>query len=143
MNIVAAIAAIFSMLFNGLAPTAMIWLVRSAPRPNRKKFFPLLHPAAVAAWPLHRDAAAVASPELPERDRLSHSTIDLEKKMTKKMKGLGGILGGALLGFAYYFFIGCRSGSCPISGNPIISTIYGGVVGALVFLPGRSRKKAD
>jgi hypothetical protein len=63
--------------------------------------------------------------------------------MTKKVKWLGGIVGGALLGFAYYYFIGCRTGSCPISGNPFVSTLYGGLVGALIFMPGRSRKKSD
>ncbi len=39
---------------------------------------------------------------------------------------------GALAGFGYYWFIGCTSGSCPISSNPAFSTIYGGVVGWLV-----------
>ena len=39
----------------------------------------------------------------------------------------GGV--GALLGFAYYYYIGCYSGSCPIGSNPYISTIYGGVMG--------------
>jgi len=39
---------------------------------------------------------------------------------------------GAGLGFAYYRFIGCSSGTCPITSNPYISTIYGAVLGALV-----------
>lgn len=39
------------------------------------------------------------------------------------------VLGGAALGFAYYYFIGCTSGHCPITSNPIISTAYGGIVG--------------
>lgn len=61
--------------------------------------------------------------------------------MTNKMKWISGILGGAVLGFAYYYFIGCRTGSCPISGNPVISTLYGGLMGALIFMPGRNREK--
>ena len=38
---------------------------------------------------------------------------------------------GALGGFAYYKFIGCASGACPITSNPVISTIYGAVLGYL------------
>jgi hypothetical protein len=43
-----------------------------------------------------------------------------------------GIALGAVAGFAYYKFIGCASGACPITGNPVISTIYGAVMGALL-----------
>jgi len=38
------------------------------------------------------------------------------------------IIGGAL-GFAYYKFIGCSSGMCPITANPVASTLYGLLVG--------------
>lgn len=44
---------------------------------------------------------------------------------------LGAGLGGGL-GFAYYKFIGCSSGTCPLTSNPIISTIYGAVLGVLL-----------
>ena len=43
-----------------------------------------------------------------------------------------GIVVGALLGFAYYRFIGCASGSCPITSNPWASMIYGAVMGYMV-----------
>jgi Family of unknown function (DUF6132) len=36
---------------------------------------------------------------------------------------------GAVAGYAYYHFIGCTSGTCPISSNPYISTMYGGLMG--------------
>ena len=39
---------------------------------------------------------------------------------------------GALLGFALYKFVGCSSGTCPITSNPWISTIYGGIMGAVL-----------
>jgi hypothetical protein len=45
-----------------------------------------------------------------------------------------GIVIGAVLGYAYYRFIGCSSGTCPITGNPVISTIYGALMG--IFLSG-------
>ena len=41
------------------------------------------------------------------------------------------ILSGAAVGFAYYHYVGCMSGSCPITGNPFISTAYGAVIGAI------------
>lgn len=44
---------------------------------------------------------------------------------------LGAVIGGGL-GFAYYKFVGCSTGACPLTSNPIISTIYGSVVGALL-----------
>jgi hypothetical protein len=40
---------------------------------------------------------------------------------------------GAAGGYAYYYFIGCTSGACPISSNPYISTMYGGMIGALLI----------
>ena len=41
---------------------------------------------------------------------------------------------GALGGFAYYYFVGCRTGSCPISGNPWISTMYGAAMGLILTM---------
>ena len=40
---------------------------------------------------------------------------------------------GAVAGFAYYHYVGCASGTCPITGNPWVSTIYGAAVGALAI----------
>jgi len=44
------------------------------------------------------------------------------------------ILAGGLLGFGYYRFVGCRTGTCPLSRNPYISTIYGAVLGLMWYL---------
>ncbi|OQX83135.1 hypothetical protein B6D60_10980 [candidate division KSB1 bacterium 4484_87] len=50
---------------------------------------------------------------------------------------------GAVLGFAYYKFIGCRSGVCPITSNPFISTAYGALIGlVLSFNKKEDKKKA-
>jgi len=48
------------------------------------------------------------------------------------LKLLVGILVGGALGFAYYRFIGCASGACPLTSHPVLSTVYGAVLGALV-----------
>ena len=44
-----------------------------------------------------------------------------------------GILVGGIGGFAYYHFVGCASGTCPITSNPYISVIYGALLGYLLF----------
>jgi hypothetical protein len=44
-----------------------------------------------------------------------------------------GIALGAITGFAWYRFVGCSTGTCPITSNPWTSTLYGGVMGGLSF----------
>ncbi|NDV47201.1 hypothetical protein D0T49_09105 [Paludibacter sp. 221] len=45
---------------------------------------------------------------------------------------IGAIVGGGA-GFAYYYFIGCGTDTCPIRSNPLISILFGAVIGVLVF----------
>ena len=49
--------------------------------------------------------------------------------LTKYKWKLVGIFIGALAGFAYWYYIGCTSGTCPIQSNWHISTLYGGLIG--------------
>jgi hypothetical protein len=44
---------------------------------------------------------------------------------------LGLVLGG-IAGFAYYSYVGCATGSCPITSNPVISTAWGAGIGGLL-----------
>jgi hypothetical protein len=44
---------------------------------------------------------------------------------------IGPVLLGAASGFGYYKFVGCRTGTCPITSNPWISTLYGAMMGSL------------
>ena len=39
---------------------------------------------------------------------------------------------GAVFGFGWYKLAGCRTGACPLTGNPFVSTLYGIVVGVLI-----------
>ncbi|EKD27749.1 MAG: hypothetical protein ACD_79C00592G0001 [uncultured bacterium] len=43
---------------------------------------------------------------------------------------LGAIIGGAV-GFAIGYFGKCTSGACPLTSNPIISTIIGIAIGTM------------
>ena len=47
---------------------------------------------------------------------------------------------GALLGYAYYYFVGCTNG-CPLSSNWYITTGYGLLMGLTMAFPGK--KKSD
>ena len=40
---------------------------------------------------------------------------------------------GALGGYLYYYYVGCVSGTCPITSNPWRMTLYGAVLGLLLF----------
>jgi uncharacterized protein DUF6132 len=46
-------------------------------------------------------------------------------------------LAGAGIGAAYSHFVGCRTGTCPITSNIWIASLYGGGVGALIGMPSR------
>ena len=44
-----------------------------------------------------------------------------------------GVLTGSIAGYLYYHFVGCASGTCPITSNPYMSIGYGALMGYLVF----------
>jgi len=53
---------------------------------------------------------------------------------------------GALGGYLYWYFIGCNSGTCPITSSPVNSTLYGVLLGGLLgsmFIKGSSEKNRD
>jgi hypothetical protein len=43
-----------------------------------------------------------------------------------------GVVAGGLIGFLYYHFIGCNSGTCAITSKPVNSIIFGALVGFLI-----------
>ena len=61
------------------------------------------------------------------------------KTFLKKMS-LGVIFGGAV-GFAYYYFVGCKSGTCAITSNPVNSIMYGVLLGVLWTFPTTKKGK--
>jgi len=50
---------------------------------------------------------------------------------------------GTIAGYSYYYFIGCTSGSCPITSNPYISTGYGMMIGLFLSLDSGRKKQKD
>jgi hypothetical protein len=40
-----------------------------------------------------------------------------------------GVLVGGAVGYAFYAFVGCASGACPMTSNPVISSALGATIG--------------
>ncbi|MBA5628170.1 DUF6132 family protein [Moheibacter lacus] len=59
----------------------------------------------------------------------------------KNLLTIIGIPLGAIAGFLYWKFVGCNTGTCAITSNPINSTLYGSVMGGLVFSIFKKDKK--
>lgn len=53
------------------------------------------------------------------------------------------VTAGGLLGYAYYYFIGCYNGSCAITSNPYISTFYGALMGFIFAFPSGKKKSEE
>ena len=58
--------------------------------------------------------------------------LDVKEGLKKRLRPGLFTLGGVFAGLGYYFFVGCASGSCPITSNPISSMAYMGVIGWLL-----------
>jgi Family of unknown function (DUF6132) len=61
----------------------------------------------------------------------------------KFLRNIIPVLIGALGGFLYYNYIGCYSGSCAITGNPVASTFYGALIGFVFTDFKKSNKKRE
>ena len=56
------------------------------------------------------------------------------KKLVKRgLTVIIGVIAGATTGYFYWEFVGCNTGTCAITSNPYNSTIYGAVMGGLLF----------
>ena len=59
--------------------------------------------------------------------------VKIKKWLRNKwFRRVGFVMVGALLGFAYYYFIGCAGSTCPITSNPYVSTGYGSLLGMVL-----------
>jgi phage shock protein E len=59
--------------------------------------------------------------------------INMKDRILNNKWTLFGLVLGAAGGYAYYYFVGCNSGSCAITSSPVNSTIYGTIMGGLLF----------
>lgn len=65
------------------------------------------------------------------------------KFLIKYQLSILGILLGGILGYAYYHFIGCTTGTCAITSKPLNSTVYGMLMGYLLFSMFEKTKKHE
>ena len=62
--------------------------------------------------------------------------------LSKHWLKIVGAIVGSLGGYLYYVKVGCMSGTCPITSDPTNSTLYGALMGYLLFsLFAKSTKK--
>lgn len=52
-----------------------------------------------------------------------------------------GVLVGLVGGFFYWKFIGCASGSCPITSSPFASSMWGAAMGGFLFSAFEKKEK--
>jgi len=62
-------------------------------------------------------------------------------KIFQNWKVILGISLGAVIGFGYYYFIGCNSGTCPLTSKPLPSTAWGAVIGLVWTFPDSKKEK--
>ena len=64
------------------------------------------------------------------------------KLLLKKygLTALGAVL-GMVGGYLYWRYVGCASGTCPITSSPYMSTLWGGMMGGLLLDMFSSTKK--
>jgi phage shock protein E len=71
--------------------------------------------------------------------------INAMKLLNKFKWSIIGIFLGAVGGYLYYFYVGCESGTCAITSKPLNSTLYGAMMGGLLFnsFEGKDKKTKE
>ena len=71
---------------------------------------------------------------MKKNDETEVRTKQVKEFLTSRafLKPAIAVLAGGLVGFLYYYFIGCASGHCAITGSPLGSVIFGGLLGFFI-----------
>lgn len=65
----------------------------------------------------------------------------MKKFVSQNLLAIIGVIVGAISGYFYWKLVGCDSGTCAITSNPINSTIYGAFMAGLLFSLFKKNKK--
>ncbi len=57
----------------------------------------------------------------------------IQEKIERYWLATLGVVVGAVGGYLYWRFVGCSSGGCVITSSPYISSIWGAIMGGLLF----------
>lgn len=57
----------------------------------------------------------------------------MKKFVSTNILSIAGVIVGAVAGYLYYHYVGCASGTCAITSKPLNSTLYGAMMGGLLF----------
>ena len=57
----------------------------------------------------------------------------MKKWFSNNLLYIIGAVAGAVAGYLYWQQVGCLSGTCAITSKPVNSTLYGALMGALLF----------
>ncbi len=62
-----------------------------------------------------------------------YGIIMIKDFLKRQWLTLTGIALGTLGGFLYWKFVGCTTGTCPITSSPVNSALWGAVMGGLLL----------
>lgn len=80
----------------------------------------------------------------PYKSTINKQIQNMEKTFIRKYwPTIIGIIIGAIAGYLYWRYVGCSTGTCPITSSPWNSTLWGAVMGGLlgnIFQPNSLKK---
>lgn len=53
--------------------------------------------------------------------------------LKKYKKVFIGIIVGGVIGYLYYYFVGCSTGTCPLTSSPVNSVLVGMLLGGVLM----------
>ncbi len=75
--------------------------------------------------------------DVPSRDVPSRGSMNMKflQRVPILFRLVASAVLGVLAGLAWYRFVGCRSGGCPLTSNPWLMALFGGAMGLSLGWP--------